>query len=257
MILGCAFLGLLVGSFLNVVILRVPAGESVVVPPSRCGTCGAAIRPADNLPVLSWLLLRGRARCCGEPISPRYPLVELLAGGAFAGVAAWLGPSWELPAYLYVAAVSIALAVIDLDTLLLPYSIVMPSYGIVALLLGVAAIDGPSPRDAAVRAAVGGAGLWLLYRFLHLVRPDGMGYGDVRLSGLLGAVLAWRGWDCLAVGSFAAFLLGGLGGATILLLRRGDLKTQIPYGPYMIVGSWVGLTAGGVVADWYLGLSGV
>ncbi|MDQ1293612.1 MAG: leader peptidase (prepilin peptidase) / N-methyltransferase [Actinomycetota bacterium] len=257
LILGGALAGLLVGSFLNVVILRVPAKESIVTPPSHCRTCDAPVRPRDNLPVVSWLLLRGRARCCGEPIPARYPLVELLTAGAFAGVAAWLGPSWELPAFLYLASISITLAIIDLDTFLLPARIVTPSYAVTAALLGLAAVGAPEPLDAALRAVVGGLALWLLYFSLRLIHPRGMGYGDVRLSGLLGLALAWQGWDCLAVGAFTAFVLGGLGGAVVLLLGKGNLKTEIPYGPYMIVGTWVGLVAGGPIGDWYLGLSGV
>lgn len=255
LVLAAAF-GLIIGSFLNVVIARVPAGESVVRPGSRCPACHAPIAPRDNVPVLSWLLLRGRARCCGAPISLRYPLVETATALAFTGVTLWLGASWSLPAYLYLAAVSIALAVIDIDTQRLPFWIVAPSYAVAAVLLGLASLA-RQDLSAALRALLGAAVLWLLYRVLHLVYPAGMGYGDVRLAGLLGLYLGWWGWDRLLVGGFLAFAVGGVAGIVVLLLRRGGLRTAIPYGPYMLVGTWLGLLLGPALAAWYLGTAGL
>lgn len=251
-----AVLGLLIGSFLNVVIARVPNDESVVRPPSRCPRCEAPIAPRDNVPVVSWLLLRGRARCCGEPIAARYPLVEAATALAFGLVAAWLGPVVALPAFLYLAALSIALAVIDYDTKRLPFVLVAPAYPVAAVLLGVATfVD----RDgaAAVRALVGGASLWLFYRVLHQVKPAGMGYGDVRLSGVLGMYLGWLGYGQLVVGAFLGFLVGGVGGLLLIAVGRGSMKTQIPYGPYMLVGAWLGAVWGGPVAHAYLRMSGL
>jgi leader peptidase (prepilin peptidase)/N-methyltransferase len=274
----CAVLGLLVGSFLNVVIARVPAGESVVRPGSRCPRCGVPIAPRDNVPVVSWLLLRGRARCCGAPISWRYPVVELLTAAAFALVAAWAttawtpallgqapdaaardgfgplawdGSLWPLPAFLYLAAVSIALGAIDLDTYRLPFWIVVPSWWVAGVLLGGAALLLGHP-GAVGRMLVGGLALWGLYRLLHLVYPAGMGYGDVRLAGLIGMYLAWVDWGALVVGAFAGVLVGGLGGVAVLIAQRSGLKTQIPYGPYMLVGTWVGLFWGQAVMSAYL-----
>jgi leader peptidase (prepilin peptidase) / N-methyltransferase len=274
----CAVVGLLVGSFLNVVIARVPAGESVVRPPSRCPRCGAPIAARDNVPFVSWLLLRRRARCCDARISWRYPAVELLTAAAFAVVAAWattawtpsllgeepvaaaadsLGPLawqgslWPLPAFLYLAAVSIALGAIDLDTYRLPFWIVVPSWWVAGVLLGGAALLLGHP-GAVVRMLLGGLGLWALYRLLHLVYPAGMGYGDVRLAGLIGMYLAWVDWGALVVGAFAGVLVGGLGGIAVLIAQRSGLKTQIPYGPYMLVGTWVGLFWGQAVISAYL-----
>jgi leader peptidase (prepilin peptidase) / N-methyltransferase len=273
-----AVLGLLVGSFLNVVIARVPAGESVVRPGSRCPRCGAPIAARDNVPVLSWLLLRGRARCCGAPISWRYPAVELGTAAAFAVVAAWAtttwtpsllgedaavaaadslapqawqGSLWPLPAFLYLAAVSMALAVIDLDTFRLPFWIVVPSWWVAGLLLGGAALLLGHP-GAIVRMLLGGLAYWGLYRLLHLVYPAGMGYGDVRLAGLLGLYLAWIDWGALVVGAFAGVLVGGVGGVAVLVARRSGLKTQIPYGPYLLLGAWIGVFWGQQLMSAYL-----
>ncbi|HEY6795551.1 MAG TPA: prepilin peptidase [Kineosporiaceae bacterium] len=252
--------GLAVGSFLNVVIARVPAGESVVRPRSRCPACGSPIAARDNVPLLGWLMLRGRARCCGARIAVRYPAVEAVTALAFAGVTGWAlhrpGTAWALPAFLYLAAVSIALAVIDQDTFRLPFTIVAPAYPVSAVLLG-AASWAAHDRTAAVRALAGGAVLWGLYRLLHLVHPAGMGYGDVRLAGVLGMYLGWLGWSALAVGAFLGFAVGGVGGAVVLATRRSGLRTAIPYGPYLIAGAWLGVLAGAPVAHWYLRTSGL
>lgn len=253
---GCAALGLLIGSFLNVVIARVPAGESVVRPGSRCPACGVPIAVRDNVPVVSWLLLGGRARCCGARIGLRYPLVEAGTAVAFAAVAAWLGPVWALPAFLWLAAATIALALIDIDTFKLPFWIVAPTFWAGLVLLGVAAL---AERDghAATRALIGAAALWTFYRILHLVYPKGMGYGDVRLAAVLGLYLAFLGADRLVVGAFAGFLVGGLGGVLLILAGRGSLKTQIPYGPYMLLGAWLGAVFGHPLAVWYLQACGL
>jgi leader peptidase (prepilin peptidase) / N-methyltransferase len=250
-----AGLGLLVGSFLNVVIARVPEGISVVRPASRCPACGTPIGARYNVPVASWLLLRGRARCCRARISVRYPLVETLTAASFAGVAVWaqLRPAtgWALPAFCYLAAISIALAAIDLDTFRLPFGIVAPSYLVAAALLG-AASWAEHDGSGAVRMVAGGALLWSLYRLLHLIYPPGMGYGDVRLSGVLGLYLGWVGWGPLAVGAFSGFLVGAVVGLALVVAGRSKLRSAIPYGPYLLVGSWIGVFAGQPLGAAYL-----
>ncbi|MBK8076578.1 MAG: prepilin peptidase [Kineosporiaceae bacterium] len=267
--------GLLFGSFLNVVIARVPAGESVVSPASRCPRCGGAIGPRDNVPVVSWLLLHGRSRCCGLPISRRYPLVEAGSAMALAAVTAWMlhrsgtagwplgdnsapSPAWLLAwvALAWFTLAGIALALIDIDVKRLPTVIVVPSWWIGAALLGGAALLAGN-RPAAVRMLLGGVGLWLLYRLLHQVYPAGMAYGDVRLAGLIGGYLAWVGWGALAVGAFAGFLFGALGGVVLMAVHGGGLKRKIPYGPYMLAGTWVGLIWGEQLAHAYLRLTGL
>lgn len=160
-------LGLVVGSFLNVVVHRVPLGRSVVRPGSACPACGAPVRPLDNVPVVSWLVLRGRCRDCGERIGIRYPLVEVATGLAFAGVAWWAGASLALAPLLYLAAISIALALIDLDVRRLPDAIVLPSYPVMLSLVTVASLSGGQWWPP-VRALLGGVALYLFYELLAL-----------------------------------------------------------------------------------------
>lgn len=263
--------GSLIGSFLNVVIFRVPAGRSIVAPPSACGSCGARIRPYDNVPVISWLLLRGRCRDCGDRISMRYPLVELFTALAFTAVALWVLDRWgteatslsgfvavglALSGYLYFVASSIALALIDLDTHRLPNRIVVPLYLAGILLLGSSALL-TGDVAALLRMGLGMAGLWAVYALLALAYPGGMGYGDVKLAGALGLFLGFAGWGELAIGAFAAFVLGGLFSIGLLIARRATRRSGIPFGPWMLGGAWIGLVAGGSIASAYLTLIGV
>ncbi|KGM10097.1 peptidase A24 [Cellulomonas carbonis T26] len=252
----CVVLGLLVGSFLNVVVWRVPRGESVVSPPSACPRCGTRIRPWDNVPVVSWLVLRGRCRDCGAPIAARYPLVEAGTAVVF-GLVAWhVGPSWALAAYLYLGAVAVALALIDLDVHRLPDAIVLPSYPVVLALLALASWNpgGETDWPALLRAAIGGVVLFVAYFALAVAYPAGMGFGDVKLAGVLGMGLAWLGWGSLAIGGFAAFLLGGLYSLGLLATRRATRKSGIPFGPWMLLGAAVGMGAGEALFRAYLDL---
>ena len=249
-----AVLGLAVGSFLNVVIYRVPRGESVVRPGSHCPNCRTAIRARHNVPVLSWLALRGRCATCNTRISVRYPLVELGTAALFVAVTARLGLSAALPAYLYLAAITIALALIDVDVQRLPNAIVYPSYLVGAgLLVTAGAIDGD--WGAVGRGMFGMAALFLFYLGLSLTyKGRGMGLGDVKLAGVLGLYLGWLGWSSLLVGVFAGFLLGGLVGVTLLALRRAGLRSQFPFGPSMLAGAFIAVFAGGPIGAWYLSL---
>jgi leader peptidase (prepilin peptidase)/N-methyltransferase len=245
-------LGLAVGSFLNVVIHRVPLGESLVRPGSHCPHCGNEIRHRHNIPVLGWLLLGGKCADCDAAIGARYPLVEAGTAALFVAVAARFGWSWELPAYLYLAAVAIALAAIDLDVLRLPDQIVLPSYAVALVLLAPAAIVGRS-WDAAIRGLVAAALAYACYRLLALI-PRGMGGGDVKLAPLLGFYLGWLGWSSVAVGAFAGFLLGGIVGVALMLLRLADRKSRIPFGPYMLAGAFLAVFAAAPIAGWYTSL---
>jgi leader peptidase (prepilin peptidase)/N-methyltransferase len=262
-----AILGLAIGSFLNVVIWRLPRGESLAHPPSACPKCGHEIRKRDNIPVLSWLILRGRCRDCGAPISPRYPLVE--AGTAlFFGLVALdfvtrapdqpqaSAALWALPAFLYLAAVSVALAAIDIDLRRLPDRIVLPSIVVGIVLLALATF-GAGDWGLLVRALVGGAVLFAFYFALVLAYPRGMGFGDVKLAALLGLYLGWMGWDALIVGAFAAFLIGGVFAIVLVLVKRANGKTAIPFGPWMLLGAWVGIFLGSDIATGYLALFGL
>lgn len=249
--------GLLIGSFVNVVVWRVPRGESVVRPPSACPVCHASIRPRDNVPVASWLVLRGRCRDCGTRISRRYPLVEGATGVLFVLVALRFldaGPlAWAVPAYLYLAAIAVALALIDIDTHRLPNAIVLPSIPVMLVLLGAAsAVTGEWSR--LVTSVLAGVVLFLLYAAMVVAYPRGMGLGDVKLAAVLGLALGWLGWGPMAVGAFAAFLLGGGFSIILLLLRRANRKTALPFGPWMLAGAGVGIAVGAPLWSAYLGL---
>ncbi|MDH2443887.1 prepilin peptidase [Amnibacterium sp. CER49] len=265
-----ALLGLLVGSFLNVVVHRVPLGLSVVAPASSCPGCGSRIAARDNVPLVSWALLRGACRTCRMPIPVRYPLVEALTAVAFVVAAAPFLPALEratdartalaagleLAAYCYLAAISVALAAIDLDVRRLPDRIVLPAYLVGAVFLGAADLL-RGDAVAAVTAAAGAACSFAFYYALAWVKPGAMGYGDVKLAGVLGLFLGQVGVPALVVGTFAAFLGGGLFGVVILLSRRGAGSTAIPFGPWMLAGAWVGVLFGAPLATAYLALAGL
>jgi leader peptidase (prepilin peptidase)/N-methyltransferase len=238
-------LGLAIGSFLNVVIWRVPRGESVVAPASHCPSCDAEIAPRDNIPLVSWLLLRGRCRHCQAGIAWRYPAVELATGVLFVVFSVRFGAHVDLAAFLYLAAVGVALAVIDLDHKRLPDPLTLPSYVVGAGLLGLAAgLGSGGGGHAYVRALIGMAALFGFYGIVWFVYPAGMGLGDVKLSGVLGLYLGWLGWGQLVVGAFAAFLVGAVVSVSVLMARGGDRKTQVPFGPFMLIGVLIGLYAG-------------
>jgi leader peptidase (prepilin peptidase)/N-methyltransferase len=242
--------GLLIGSFLNVVIWRVPRGESIVSPPSHCPGCGTPIRPRDNIPVVSWLLLRGRCRECSSRISARYPLVEAATAALFVAFGVRFGLHAVLPAYLYLAAVGVALTMIDIDVQRLPDVITLPSYPVGLVLLGIAAVVDQA-GDSFVRALIGMAALFAFYALVWFVYPAGMGLGDVKLAGVLGLYLAWLGWGQLVVGAFAAFAVGAVVSIAIVAIAGGGRKTKVPFGPFMLVGVLIGIYAGHPVAHAY------
>ena len=249
--LGAGLLGLVVGSFLNVVIWRVPRGESIVRPGSHCPACGAAVRPRDNIPVASWLLLGRKCRDCRAPISARYPGVELLTAVVFGLLAVQLGPVPALPAFLYLAAVGVALALIDLDVRRLPNALVLPSYGVGILLLAVAAATGHQ-WGFLLRALAGMAILFAFYFAVAFAYPKGMGFGDVKLAGVLGLYLGWLGWGELAVGAFLGFLFGAVVGVALMAAHRAERRTALPFGPFMLGGALVGIVYGAGLSGAYL-----
>ena len=253
-------LGALIGSFLNVVVWRVPQGMSIVHPPSACPECGHRIAWHDNVPVVSWLLLRGRCRSCGARISVRYPLVEAGTAVAFAltawgAYAPWY-PAALLPVLLYWAAIGIALTLIDLEHHRLPNAIVLPSYVVTAVLLVLASVlTGDYGR--LLTALIGAVALFAFYWILARSYPGGMGFGDVKLAGSLGMLLGWLGWGALIVGGFSAFVLGGVVGLALMVGGRASRKTRIPFGPFMLLGAAVGVFAGNAIADLYLTITGI
>jgi leader peptidase (prepilin peptidase) / N-methyltransferase len=246
-------LGLVFGSFANVVAYRLPAGISLLLP-SGCPSCAAPIRWWQNVPLVSWVMLRGRCASCAAPISSRYPVIEAVTGVAFATlawfVASVLGLS-GLPgvlvwmAFAWFAVASLVLVLIDLDTRRLPDAIVLPSYVAGLVLLGLASAFGAEWWPL-LRATAGMAAMYAAYGLIRLVRPDGMGGGDVKLAGVAGLYLGWLGWGPLAVGWLAAFLLGG--GYAVTLIARGKATrgSVVAFGPWLLAGAWVGIWFG----DW-------
>ena len=252
LVLMCGLLGLVIGSFLNVVIWRVPRKESVVRPPSHCPQCETPIRPVDNVPVLSWLLLRGKCRHCGNPIPVRYPLVEAGCGVLFAAVAARFGSSWALPAYLVLAAALLAISIIDLEHFIVPDRITAPLTVSALALLGLAAVaDGNGWRFG--RSLLGGLAFFAFLLFLNLVNPRGMGMGDVKLAFSLGLFLGWLGWGQVFLGGFLAFLLGALVGVGLIATGIKGRKDFVPFGPFLALGTVLTVLWGNPILRWYTG----
>jgi leader peptidase (prepilin peptidase)/N-methyltransferase len=249
---GCGLLGLLVGSFLNVVIHRVPRKESVVRPRSRCPGCGTTLAERDNIPVVSYLLLRGRCRTCEEPISARYPLVEVLTGVAFATVGARFGVDWAVPAFLVLAAGLLAVSAIDLEHFLVPNRILLWTLALgVPLLVVAAATDHRwvDLRSAAIGAAVG-FGLLLV---INLINPRGMGMGDVKLAGVEGLFLGFLGIGHVLLGLFLGFLLGAVGGLLLIATGLRSRRDHVPFAPFLSGGALLAVLIGSPFLDWYRG----
>jgi leader peptidase (prepilin peptidase) / N-methyltransferase len=239
----CAILGLVVGSFLNVVIYRVPRNESIVAPRSSCPACGAPIREKDNIPVVSWLVLHGRCRDCQAPISMRYPLVELACGALFAGTAARFGYRWDLAAYLVLFAGLLALSCIDVERMILPKKIVYTLTVLVAALLLLAAAE-TGNWHAYVIGVICAAGWFVVFFALNLASPRLLGFGDVRLSLVLGLSLGWLGIGYVLLGFFAANLIGAVVGITLIATKRAERQSRIPYGIFLASGCAVAVFAG-------------
>src|SRR5256885_599412 len=229
-----ALIGASAGSFLNVVIWRVPRGESIVSPPSHCPRCGERIKARDNIPIVSWLLLRGRCRNCGERIAARYPLVEALVAVVFAAITAIHGVHWDLAWQLPLAAVLIAVAFIDLDLQVIPNKIVYPAavWGVVSAAL-IRLSDLPA-------LLAWGAGAFLFLLIAALIYPGGMGMGDVKLAGVMGLYLGSSVLPAL----LAAFFAGSVVGVAILAATGGGRKRGIPFAPFLAVGGLIGILAG-------------
>lgn len=240
---ACALLGLAVGSFLNVVIYRVPRRESIVSPRSACPSCKAAILQRDNIPVVSWLFLRGRCRNCREPISLRYPLVELTCAGLFAGVAARVGFNWDLPALVVLVAGLLALACIDLEHMILPKSIVYVTFILLMIsLVLAAAVTGEWHR--LLIAVICAAAWFVVFFILNAASPRLLGFGDVRLAPVLGLGLGWLGIRYVLLGFFAANLIGAVFGLTLIALKKMQRDQPIPYGVFLALGVALAVYAG-------------
>lgn len=248
-----AVLGLAVGSFSNVVIYRVPRHESVVRPASRCPGCGQTLRARENIPVVSWLIQRGRCRTCRTPISPRYLVVEVLTATLFAIAAATLPRATDLIAYLPIIWSLVVLSFIDLEHKLLPNRIVLPTLGAAVVLLGLAAALGPG-LGAWISALIAGGGAFVFFLILAIIAPGGMGMGDVKLSPILGMALGYLGpWERVFIGFLGAFILGALVGLGLMAIRRAGRKSQIPFGPSLAAGTLIGVFWGTGLLHLWLG----
>lgn len=239
------FGGLIVGSFVTVVAHRVPRGESIVGPRSRCPACGAQIAAYDNVPVVSWVALRGRARCCGARISARYPLTELALGALYAAtvIVLW-GEPWEVALGLVFVTVLTAVTLTDLERRIIPNKIL-----VVAAVLGAAIAAAGDPGSLPERAIAAAAAGGLLFA-AALAYPRGMGLGDVKLAATMGLYLGRN----VAPAILVALLVGSLVGlAMIARDGAGARKRAIPFGPFLALGGVVGLLVGDQIVDWYLG----
>jgi leader peptidase (prepilin peptidase)/N-methyltransferase len=244
--------GLVVGSFLNVVIWRVPRHESIVKPRSRCPVCETQIATRDNIPVASWLILRGHCRHCSAPISIRYPLIEILTGVLFAAVGARYAHSWALPAFLVLTAALIAISAIDLEHFIIPNRIVYPVGFASVILLAFAALMGHD-WSSFERALLGAVAAFTFFFLLHLAAPGGMGFGDVRLSFVLGLFLGWLGWAYVLGGLFAGFLYGAVIGMVLIAFGKRGRRQHIPFGPFLAAGTMTFVLFGEQLVNWWRG----
>jgi leader peptidase (prepilin peptidase)/N-methyltransferase len=236
--------GEIVGSFLNVVAYRLPRHESLIAPPSHCPGCGAQVKPYDNVPILSWLLLRGRCRACRERISPRYPLVEALTAALCVGAVLAHGSAAGITLSILLILIVVPVTLIDLEHRIIPNRITGPG-ALLALALGLA-LD-PSGQPGRLLAAAAAGGFLLI---AALAYPGGMGMGDVKLAGVMGLCLG----DAVAPALFVAMLAGVVAGVAVIA-RKGahaGRKTAIPFGPFLALGAVVGVFAGGQLVDLYV-----
>jgi leader peptidase (prepilin peptidase)/N-methyltransferase len=234
---------------MNVVIYRVPRNESIVSPRSKCPSCGAPIRDLDNIPIFSWLILKGRCRSCHAPISPRYLYVELAGAALFAGAAARLGFRWDLPAVLVFLAGLLTLASIDLEHLVLPKKVVYPTF-ILAVGLFVLAAAVTGAWHNLLMAAICSVAWFVVFFLLNFASPRVLGFGDVRLALVLGLGLGWFGWRYVVLGFFAANLIGAIIGVALIAMKKMTRDQPIPYGVFLALGATLAIFAGPEMTSW-------
>lgn len=250
--------GLAIGSFLNVVIYRVPNNMSLNGR-SHCPKCDHMIRGYDNIPVFSWFILGGKCRDCKEPISWRYPFIEALHAVFWVAIVLFFGPTQPLlvPLLLFFASISVTLTMIDFDTMTLPNKIVYPTIIITALYLTVFTFV-TGGMENLFRAGLASLILTGFYFIIYVAsKGRGLGFGDVKLAIALGLILGWFGWGAVIVGTFAAFVVGGIPGA--ILMAAGVLKKgkPIPFGPMLLLGAWLGIFWGESIWAGYMNMAGL
>ncbi|MEL4302668.1 A24 family peptidase [Shewanella xiamenensis] len=233
---------------LNKPIDNYPEKYNLVVPGSACPKCKTAIQPWHNLPIMGWLMLRGKCAACSAPISARYPIIELITGLLIATLAWHFGPSGQFVFAAVLTFVLIALTGIDLDEMLLPDQMTLPLLWL-GLLINLNHTF-TNPTDAIIGAAVGYLSLWsIFWLFKLLTGKEGMGYGDFKLLAVFGA---WLGWQMLPLVILLSSLVGALVGITLILTKRNQLANPIPFGPYIAAAGWIALIWGQPIVDWYL-----
>lgn len=240
--------GAIIGSFLNVVIYRLPRGQSLVTPPSRCRQCGYSLRWFDNVPVLSWLALRGRCRKCGAGVSWQYPVVELTTALLFV-VVTWLTPVGPLlAARLILVCILVSLFGIDLEHQILPNTITLPGIAL-GLMFSLAAP--PGIRDALIGTIVGGGILYAIAGGYYLWRrEEGMGMGDVKMLAMIGAFLGWKAvLVTLVLSSFSGAIIGVM----LMSAQKGDMKFALPFGTFLSLGALAAMLVGDPLITWYAG----
>lgn len=248
-VLLLAALGLIVGSFLNVCIHRLPRGESLIQPGSHCPACRAPIRWFDNIPVLSYVWLGGRCRACRARIPPKYPLVEVATMGLFLAHYAVLGWQPVLAVRLVFSAALVVLFVIDLEHQLLPNRVTLPG---IAAGLAASLVTTPGWRSALAGVLLGGGLLWAVGEIYFRVRhEEGLGMGDVKMLAMVGAFL---GWQQVLVTLMVGSLLGSLVGLGVIAAGRGTMKYALPYGTFLAIGATVASLGGDAMVAWYVGL---
>lgn len=247
-VVACAVMGVLIGSFLTVVVDRVPRGESIVAPPSACGACGTRLTAPDLVPILSWLVLRGRCRHCGARIGIEPIVVELATAALFVLFGLEFGADPVVPAFCILAAALVALVWIDLREYRLPREITYTAFVLGTAALVVAALVNDEPER--IWQAFVGAGIALaIMGTIYLASRGGMGDGDVRLAPLLGLYLGYLNPGIVPVGLFFGFLLGAVVGVAMMMIGRGDRKTALPFGPFLAAGTVIAVFAGQWVID--------
>jgi leader peptidase (prepilin peptidase)/N-methyltransferase len=243
-----ALLGLSVGSFLNVCIYRLPRGESLVSPPSRCPACGRRLRWFDNVPVVSWIWLRGRCGRCRAPISVRYPIVEIVTALVWLLIAWLTPPGWLLASRLMLGTSLIALFVIDLEHQLLPNAITLPG---IAAGLALSVVTPVGPLASLIGIVAGGGVLYAIAAGYYLVRhEEGMGMGDVKMLAMVGAFLGWKGVLLTLV---LSSLSGAVLGLLIIAWKRGDMRYALPFGTFLALAAGVAMLYGERILGWYFG----
>jgi leader peptidase (prepilin peptidase)/N-methyltransferase len=248
--------GALIGSFLNVCIYRIPRNQSIVVPSSRCPSCSTPIKAWDNIPVLSYIFLRGKCRSCGERISPRYPLVEALNAFFYAAALWRYGTGADFIIYCLLLSALIVITFIDLDFLIIPDRITLPGIPL-GLAAGCFVLPDPFMRASLLgykASIIGALGAFVFYFLMaelsiRLFKKEGMGGGDIKMMTMIGGFM---GWKSVILTTFAGSLLGSVGGILLMIWKGKGRGTLIPFGPFLAIGAMISLFFGQEILMWYL-----